>query len=399
MGLLDRLKRKPPAAVPQAQKLSVEQLPLWLGTKRQSVVGEQLPAIRTAARSLYESIEPLSAQIGQLAKRLVELDKRVQKIAIAQRDNFCSRSLQLLPPAGEQTALDFDQLQQLHSKSAAALAGINKITADNRYLFAFFESDMAEIGRALKRFSDAINSLGAAISSTQQQLRPVYEAERLLAEWFAAGRQIENQQKTIKQLQERVFETVQFDAAALQAARSEFNTLMAQLSQADSAINEAILGLERPLRKYSHSTADKKLQRAITRYLENPLAAIQEDADLAQLREMLAGLHTFIATGGADLKNLEKDLVRIDAMADSLKSQLQATAALRQQSGVAKAKLEQLESLQTKVRAIESEKATNATQIAHAQSEIAEQQGQQKRLFDQLQKQLGEIGPVTLLSA
>ncbi|MBI5229375.1 hypothetical protein HY991_04645 [Candidatus Micrarchaeota archaeon] len=285
MGFFDyflgKKKESSPASAPQPEtkplELSFSELEEFLDKEKEKSLAEIYPSSSELIQEILGEIHSLAAVLKDFEQKEVRKDMDHYRIAIQMKENFFKRVPALLEIKAPET-ISFDSLVHFHSRLFHSIASITKITSDNRYLIAFFGSDMDRIGKSMKSLAslndelkkeiDSKASVVQEFNSVKDHLHEIrnleYELEVSEKNKFKFEQEAVVLEKEKKELETELIENKQ-------KAEAELAALERDVSSTKDVFISVVSPLERPLRKFERICLEKEQLNAVKKLLDSPV--------------------------------------------------------------------------------------------------------------------------------
>lgn len=318
-------------------------------------------------------------------------DPRLEKIVLDNRTGLSSkirafvRSVKIPDDTESRTALSFYDfmLRQLNQFIVATTRNLNAVNVlfpeqmrDVTKTVNSIQNAVVMARKALETELDKIHAIGRArssISDAHTAILKIRETKEQITESERSLRDLAEQKKIVEAEAGRFEESSEWQA--LQQLRASSGDTEAGLAQTERELSQLFSHMSKALKKFApHAPAeefDKSERKILDQYAEQPLLALDADAELKTIMKILESTQRLILSGKIELKEKlrAKAMAEIDRLRNTsvLRELLQKRTAQKVRAKELRGELERNEAAK-KMAALKAEVARTGSELAQSRS-------------------------------
>jgi hypothetical protein len=311
---------------PEEVTLNQIELKGWLEEKSEDILKDEIKTLKEILSKAKDSKIHLKEKIELLEKAELmnrNIPDREVHIMQGNRTNYTNKMYSFI----EDTKLpepDFEKIESFCEEFQKTLLQLNEETGKGYFVLKnFFDKDVVNIASSIKEIEDYIKELKSVI--TQEKISKYRKMLLKIRELNETSIKKESLSEEVKKLDEEIkateakkmnFETKLKNLKEGQEFQmhlrmeTEKNDLEEGLKKLESRLINIIKPLDKPIKKISHDTGNRLLQK----YLDDPLKTLIEDNDLEILTSIAAIRQEIESDAEVKDKQKEKLLGYIEEM-------------------------------------------------------------------------------------
>ena len=342
MGWLDRIFGGKKEPVPEETTiLSLAELSAYFDKKVVEEFAGLLKSVNPRLNEIRALQDELAHQLSDFRKRNLELEEghaRLRKIVESSKRGFLSAMDQLLQKTRPPEPENFESLVAYASHASALLEkevlGFQKNII---YTGLVMKREMKEFGQTLEQFQQALLGLRGLLAKSRlnaltQCRKGLGEIEGLLAERKEVIERLASVEAQLASLQAKA-DAASSELSQLQASpdlneleqlKARREKLRARQKDLKNRLQGMLAYVDRPLRRFlklvqaGNYSLEKKQEKILDTYLEDPFTAIKQDPEAKALKKLLSDLKPLLESDRVGLKDDRERERRLAALHELL---------------------------------------------------------------------------------